>query len=258
MCDSGHRARARGTGGGGHRRGLPDVGGVPPAAPYRALDVQPGCTPTTARPGDDNMETAMTPTIGRVHTLAALEAATALSAALVARGTAGRATAPLLAPRHMFRWDMHMRKGSLNPYCWSPLRGKPFSAVFVHEPLESQFNRWRLRGSGVNRTPETVLSTREVLRVCWELGLEIREQNWGSPANADSYHRDCRLLDGEVRCETGNYMCYPKGAWVTGAKAVYFLAGSLSVKVRNSWKRKFGLDRVSMVDLLEELRDGVK
>ena len=149
----------------------------------------------------------------------------------------------------------HKRMRTLNPYCFSRLAGKPFAQVFVHEPSKEQFNRWRLRGCGINEQPEQVLVTREVLRVCWELGLEIESQNYGSPANADSYHRHCALLDGDVYCKTGNYIADTKGAWVSGAKAVYFLASALRVKVRDSWKRKFALDHLSPSDLQEELRD---
>lgn len=83
---------------------------------------------------------------------------------------------------------------ALNPYCRSPLAGKPFSEVFVHEPIEDETMRWRLRGSGVNGLPEDALVTCEVLRLCWELRLSITEMDLGSPVNADSAERDCSLL----------------------------------------------------------------
>jgi hypothetical protein len=146
-----------------------------------------------------------------------------------------------------------------NPYARSALSGKPFSRVFQHEPLETEGNRWRLRGSGVSSIPEQAVTTREVLRVCWEAGVAIEEDDSGSPAHCDSYKRKAEFLDGGLVAETGNSFGSMRGAWVTGVKAVYFLACALRIGVRPGWEKRNGLGSggITYRDLMDQIKKEV-
>jgi hypothetical protein len=150
-----------------------------------------------------------------------------------------------------------MKRELINPYSSCPLAGFSFAKVFVFDPLAGESRRWRIKGSGCNGPPEGHLATREVLRICWDAGLPLTAKNMGSPANCNSYHRDCAFLDGGLHAETGNYMFQPKGAWVAGSEAILFLAMAMRLRIRPSWLKRFGLLGLKYSHLEKAIRDTI-
>lgn len=76
----------------------------------------------------------------------------------------------------------------------------------------------------------------------------------GSPANCDSYHLEASFLDGGLRAKTGNYWYAARGAWIRGPKAVLLVALKLGLNVTPAWRRRHGLENISLADLLAELK----
>ena len=56
------------------------------------------------------------------------------------------------------------------------------------------------------------------------VGIRLDARNWGSAANADSYHLDAKFEDGSFKAETGKYWYGSRGAWITGPRALAFIA----------------------------------
>jgi hypothetical protein len=127
-------------------------------------------------------------------------------------------------------------------------QGQPFSRVFT-QPRTARPNEWRIKYSGIQGVPEESDTIHAVWAACLHLGIEVKEQNWGSAANADSYELKSTFLDGGFRSKTGNYWCAPRGAWVTGAKAVLLIALTLELRIRPAWYRGHGLKGVSLAQL---------
>lgn len=84
--------------------------------------------------------------------------------------------------------------------------------------------RWRIRRSGVRTWPESAETTAMVVSALRGVGIRLHERNWGSAANASSYHLDANFEDGSFKAETGNYWYGSRGAWITGPRALAFIA----------------------------------
>ena len=133
-------------------------------------------------------------------------------------------------------------------------QARPFSAVF-HLPRGPNTTRWRVRNSGVTGMPCESKETNAVLTACRILGISVREQNWGSAGNANSYKIEAKFLDGGIVGETGNYWFQERGVWVSGAKAVLALALQIGLNVRRSWHESYGLVGVCLEDLQTQLSE---
>lgn len=83
--------------------------------------------------------------------------------------------------------------------------------------------RWRIRRSGVRTRPEDAETTAMVVDALGTAGIRLNARNWGSAANADSYHLDANFADGSFKAETGNYWYGSRGAWITGPRALAFI-----------------------------------
>ena len=127
-------------------------------------------------------------------------------------------------------------------------RGQPFSRVFT-QPRTARPNEWRIKYSGIQGVPEESDTIHAVWAACLYLGIKVNEQNWGSAANADSYELKSTFIDGGFRLKTGNYWCAPRGAWVTGAKAILLIALTLELRIRPAWYRRHGLEGTTLAQL---------
>lgn len=131
--------------------------------------------------------------------------------------------------------------------------GKPFSAVFTH-PQTYPRDQWRIRSSVVNTDPGSVPTTAAVLDVCEGLGVMTETFYSSGPCSANVYPVQATFLDGGVSGETRNYIGGKKGGIVTGEKAVLLLALSLGLWIRPAWYADYGVEGVSLNELLAALR----
>jgi hypothetical protein len=127
-------------------------------------------------------------------------------------------------------------------------RGKPFSAVF--KAMTGIDTYWRIKSSGVRWVPESCRQTLAVVEAMDDLGVEIKRYHSATPINPDSFRMEASFLDGGFYAMTGNYWFHPRGAYVSGAKAVLLIALHLGLKVRDAWRKKHGLECVGMDELL--------
>jgi hypothetical protein len=130
--------------------------------------------------------------------------------------------------------------------------GKPFHRVFS-QPAGSPSSRWRIRNSGVMGKPDDAATTSAVHLACEAVGIEVKSYWMGSPANLTSYHLKATFLDGGLEADTVNGFCN-RGGWVTGPKAVLLIAMKLGLRVTPTWRRKHGLEGVTLADLVADLR----
>lgn len=133
-----------------------------------------------------------------------------------------------------------------------PHRGRPFSAVFRHEPDDGAEERWRIVGSGVRCRPDGAPTTEAVLAALEESGYEVAFHFSGNPMmDVAAWSAECELIDGGAfQAKTGNYMGSTRGAWVTGSKSVLALAIRIGLRVQPRWRGRFGLKEIDDEQLL--------
>jgi hypothetical protein len=132
------------------------------------------------------------------------------------------------------------------------LAGKSLTSIFKLEVSEPA-PKWRIKGSGVRGWPTDCLLTQVVVDACKGLNISVDEYWMGSPANVDSYHLKATFLDGGLYASTGRYLFSPRGAWITGKKAVLIVAFQLGLKVSQAWLAEQGLENTTFDTLRSEL-----
>jgi len=108
---------------------------------------------------------------------------------------------------------------------------RTFKSVFVEEANPTdKTTRWRVKGSGVHGYPNDAPLTEEIVRSLKLSGITVRSFSMGSPVNVTSHHLEAKFEDGGLYAATGGYWYGERGTWITGMKAVTWLAQMLGLK----------------------------
>jgi hypothetical protein len=132
------------------------------------------------------------------------------------------------------------------------LAGKTLTSIFKLEASDPA-HKWRIKGSGVRGLPTDCLLTQVVVDACSDLDISVDKYSMGSPANVDSYHLEATFLDGGLYASTARYWFSPRGAWITGRKAVLLIAFQLGLKTSQAWLKEQGLENITFDTLRSEL-----
>jgi len=107
---------------------------------------------------------------------------------------------------------------------------RTFKSIFIEEENPTnKVPRWRVKGSGVHGEPTDAPLTDEIVRLLKSSGITVRSFSMDSPVNVTSHHLEAKFEDGGLYAATGGYWQGECGTWITGIKAVTWLAKILGL-----------------------------
>lgn len=100
----------------------------------------------------------------------------------------------------------------------------------------------RVGGSGVSGTPEDAPWTNEIVAFLEANNISVERSCLSGMCNVDMYRWQAAFLDGGFYGQTGPYFFEPRGAWVTGVRAVLFVTTGLGVAVPARFFIRHGIE----------------